>query len=132
MPATNPIPEGLADMSDDQTVNGIELKQITTSKGISTMTTKRIPLAVATVLIGTALGLSATLAQSNQPATSNAPASQQAPMSGQGMMGGGNMGNGDMMKMMGQMNRMMENCNRMMENMQHAPATPDRMSKQNG
>jgi hypothetical protein len=121
-------------MGDDQTANGTGLKQITTRKGVSAMTI-RIPLTVATILIGTALGLSATLAQSNQPATSNAPAPQQAPMSGQDMMGGANMGNGgmgDMMKMMGQMNRMMENCNRMMENAQHAPATPDKTPKQNG
>lgn len=121
-------------MGDDQTANGTELKQITTSKGVSAMTI-RIPLAVATVLIGTALGLSATLAQSNQPATPSAPAPQQAPMPGQGMMGGGNMGSGGMggmMEMMGQMNRMMDNCNRMMESVQHAPATPDKTPKQNG
>jgi hypothetical protein len=84
------------------------------------MTTKHILLAVATIAIATALGLSATLAQGNQSSTPSTSAPQQAPMSDQGMMGGGSMGGGDMMKMMGQMNRM-ENCNRMMENMQHAP-----------
>jgi hypothetical protein len=96
------------------------------------MTTKHILLAVATIVIATALGLSATLAQGNQSPTPSTPAPQQAPMSDQGMMGGGSMGGGDMMKMMGQMNRMMENCNRMMETMQHAPSAPDKTPPHNG
>lgn len=124
----------LADMGDDRLNGGMGagLKQTRTSKGIPMMTTRHIPLAVATTLIATALGLSATLAQGNQSPTPSAPAPQQAPMSDQGMMGGGSKGSADMMKMMGQMNRMMENCNRMMESKQHAPSAPDKTNPKNG
>jgi hypothetical protein len=106
---------------------GPGLKQTKAIKGVSIMMTKRIPLTLAATLVATALGLSATFAQSSQSVTPNAPAQHQAPMSDQGMAGGG-----DMMKMMGQMNRMMENCNRMMETMQHAPSAPDKTPPHNG
>lgn len=89
------------------------------------MTTKRMPMAAAAVLLATALGTGASLAQGNQAQTPQAPAPQQAP--GQGMMGrDGMMGHGGMMGQMdpAQMNRMMENCNRMMEGMQRSPSAP--------